>query len=461
MKEQEKYEIIKKLVETSGNKDNAALKLSVSRRQINRMMKGYKEQGKAFFVHGNRGRKPATALSEDIRKRIVSLYQEQYFDANFTHFTQLLAEREGILVSTTTIQSILEEHYILSPMVTKAKQKRISAHLKAVQKTASHKEAVEIQKNLVAVEDAHTRKPRKAFFGEQEQMDASPHEWFGGSVTHLHIAVDDCTGRITAAYFDTQETLNAYYHLFHQILTAYGIPYGFFTDRRTVFEYRQKNRTELAEDTYTQFAYSCKQFGVELECSSIPQAKSRVERMFKTLQSRLPVELRLAGITEINAANEFLRSYIAKYNAEFALPLNGIKSVFEKQSDQEKINLTLAILTERVVDAGHCIQKDKTHYRMLDKSGRQVHYLKGTKVMVIQAFDGQLFCIVNENTVLVLEEVPEYEKTSRAFAPEIPREKPKKRYIPPMSHPWRRSTFIRFAQKQPHRIEMELSANRY
>ena len=136
MKEQEKYEIIKKLVETSGNKDNAALKLSVSRRQINRMMKGYKEQGKAFFVHGNRGRKPATALSEDIRKRIVSLYQEQYFDANFTHFTQLLAEREGILVSTTTIQSILEEHYILSPMVTKAKQKRISAHLKAVQKTA-------------------------------------------------------------------------------------------------------------------------------------------------------------------------------------------------------------------------------------------------------------------------------------------------------------------------------------
>lgn len=173
MKEQEKYEIIKKLVETSGNKDNAALKLSVSRRQINRMMKGYKEQGKAFFVHGNRGRKPATALSEDIRKRIVSLYQELYFDANFTHFTQLLAEREGILVSTTTIQSILEEHYILSPMVTKAKQKRISAHLKAVQKTASHKEAVEIQKNLVAVEDAHTRKPRKAFFGEQEQMDWS------------------------------------------------------------------------------------------------------------------------------------------------------------------------------------------------------------------------------------------------------------------------------------------------
>lgn len=142
MKEQEKYEIIKKLVETSGNKDNAALKLSVSRRQINRMMKGYKEQGKAFFVHGNRGRKPATALSEDIRKRIVSLYQEQYFDANFTHFTQLLAGAGRHSCFYNHNSTILEEHYILSPMVTKAKQKRISAHLKAVQKTASHKEAV-------------------------------------------------------------------------------------------------------------------------------------------------------------------------------------------------------------------------------------------------------------------------------------------------------------------------------
>ena len=462
MNEQEKYEVIKKLVETDGNKDRAALTLNVTRRQINRMVRGYKEQGKAFFIHGNRGRKPATTIPDETRDRIVSLYQEKYYDANFTHFTELLARYEGIEVSVSSVQSILEERYILSPMVTKAKQKRIRKELKARQLTATPKEAAEIQKNLVAVEDAHTRKPRKAFFGEQVQLDASPYQWFGDITTHLHIAVDDCTGRITAAWFDTQETLNGYYHLFYQILTGYGIPYGFFTDRRTVFEYKKKGTQDLEHDTYTQFAYACKQLGVELECSSVPQAKSRVERMFKTLQSRLPVELRLAGITQIDAANEFLGSYLERYNAEFALPLNGIKSVFEEQPDAEKINLTLAVLTERTVDAGHSIQLNHVHYRMLDHNGHQVHYLKGTKVVVIKAYDGRMFCTVNDDTVLVLEEIPQFEECSRAFTvPQPAAAARKKRYIPPMSHPWKRKSLSDFAKSQPHRREMELAAQGY
>ena len=462
MNEQEKYEVIKKLVETGGSKDRAALTLQVSRRQINRMIKGYKEQGKAFFVHGNRGHKPSTAISDEVRERIVTLYKEKYYDANFTHFTELLARYEGIEVSVSSVQTILEEQFILSPMVTKAKQKRIRRELKARQQTVSPKEAAEIQKNLVAVEDAHTRKPRKSFFGEQEQLDASPHLWFGDTTTHLHIAVDDCTGRITAAWFDTQETLNGYYHLFYQILTNYGIPYGFFTDRRTVFEYKKKGTEDLEQDTYTQFAYACKQFGAELECSSVPQAKSRVERMFRTLQSRLPVELRLAGITEINAANEFLGSYLERYNAEFALPLDGIRSVFEEQPDAEKINLTLAVLSERTVDAGHSIQLNRKHYRMLDRNGHQVHYLKGTKVVVIRAYDGQLFCSVNDDTVLALEEIPQFEEHSKAFSPAPSQpSKPQRRYIPSMNHPWRRDNLAAFASRQPHRIEMELAASGY
>ena len=461
MNEQKKYEVIKKLVETDGNKDRAALSLGVTRRHINRLIKGYKEQGKAFFVHGNRGRKPSTTISDDVRDHIITLYNEKYYDANFIHFTELLERYEGIHVSVSSVRNILEDKYILSPMVTRTKQKRIRRELRARQQTAAPKEAAEIQKNIVAVEDAHTRKPRKAFFGEMEQLDASPYKWFGDSVTHLHIAVDDCTGRITAARFDEQETLNGYYNLFYQILTNYGIPYGFFTDRRTVFEYRKKGTSDLEEDTYTQFAYACKQLGVELECSSVPQAKSRVERMFKTLQSRLPVELRLAGITEMDTANEFLSSYIEKYNAEFALPLDNIRSVFEEQPDVEKINLTLAVLTERTVDCGHAVRIYKRYYRMLDRNGRQVHYRKGTKVIVIKAFDGELFCAVNDNTVLALEEIPDFEPCSRSFASSVlPEQKePRPRKLPAMDHPWRRTAIKDFAGKQQHRIEMELAAN--
>ena len=77
------------------------------------------------------------------------------------------------------------------------------------------------------------------------QMDASSHLWFGEEKTYLHAAIDDATGTVVAAYFDKQETLNGYYNLFHQILTNYGIPYMFYTDRRTVFEYKKKNSPKL------------------------------------------------------------------------------------------------------------------------------------------------------------------------------------------------------------------------
>lgn len=120
----------------------------------------------------------------------------------------------------------------------------------------------------------------------------------------------------------------------------------------------------------------------------MPQAKGRVERLNQTLQSRLPVELRLAGITTIEGANEFLHSYIKKFNAKFSLPIHHTKSVFVEQPSDETINLILAVLNERTVDCGHCIRFQNQHYRMLDNRGLQVHYRNGTKTMVIQAFDG-------------------------------------------------------------------------
>lgn len=451
MDEQRKYEVIKKLVDEKGNKDRAAMTLNITRRQVNRLIIAYKQRGKDAFSHGNKGRKPATAIPDATKSKIIDCYQNKYYDANFTHFTELLESHEHIFVSTGTIASILEKEYILSPRVTKAKKKRIAKELRHRQDAAKTQlEKDEIQKNIVAVEDAHTRRPRCAYFGELEQMDATPYEWVPGQIWHLHLAIDDATGRITGAWFDTQETLNGYYHVFSQILTNYGIPYKFFTDRRTVFIYKKKNSPSLDEDTYTQFAYACKQLGVELESSSVPQAKGRVERLNQTLQSRLPVELRLAGITTIDAANEFLNSYIKEFNGKFALPLDGIRSVFEKQPSNEKINLILAVLDERTVDSGHCIQFENQYYRMLDGHGLQVHYRKGTKAMVIKAFDGKLFCCVNDKDIYALEAIPKHEAKSKDLDADYVAAKPKKKYIPPMHHSWRRSAFSKFTKSQEH-----------
>ena len=460
MDEQKKYEIIKALADhPNGNKDRAALALGCTKRHINRMLAGYRREGRAFFVHGNKGRRPAAAIPEETRNTVIDLYRTKYCEANFQHFTELLEEREGICISVSSVFKILEAEYILSPKVTKAKRKRMKKELLAKKENASSKkEADAIQTNLVAVEDAHSRRPRCAYFGEMQQMDASPYEWVAGQVWHLHLAIDDATGTITGAWFDTQETLSGYYHVFHQILTDYGIPYKFFTDRRTVFTYKKKNSPSLDEDTYTQFAYACKQLGVLLESSSVPQAKGRVERLNQTLQSRLPVELRLAGITAIEDANEFLHSYIKKFNAKFSLPIHSTKSVFVEQPSDEKINLILAVLTERTVDCGHCIRFQNSHYRMLDGRGLQVHYRKGTKAMVIQAFDSSLYCCVNDRDIYALEKIPERHEASRDLDAEQPAPKPKKKYIPPMNHPWRRSAFRKFVQNQPHHYDDHTAA---
>lgn len=457
MNEQKKYEVIKELAEKNGNKDRAALTLGITKRHVNRLLKMYAEKGMAAFEHGNRGRKPATTISDDTKTKIIECYKSKYYDANFTHFTELLKDYENISVSTPTIASILEKEYILSPKVTRAKKKRIVKELRQKQNIAkTQKEKNEIQKNIVAVEDAHTRRPRCAYFGELVQMDATSYEWVSGQVWHLHLAIDDATGRIVGGWFDTQETLNGYYHVCSQILKTYGIPYKFFTDRRTVFTYKKKNSPSLDEDTYTQFAYACKQLGVELESSSVPQAKGRVERLNQTLQSRLPVELRLAGIATIDAANEFLYSYIKKFNEKFALPLDDIKSVFDSQPSDEKINLTLAVLDERTVDNGHCIQFKNQYYRMLDARGMQVHYLKNTKVLVIKAFDGNLFCCVNDKDIYSLDAIPKRETKSKDLDADYQTPKPKKRFIPPMNHPWRRSAFIKFAKSQRHHLNDEI-----
>jgi len=456
LKEEYKYRVIKKLIETEGNKKAAALKLECSQRHINRMILGYKNEGKVYFSHGNKRRKPHHTIPDKHKNDILDLYLNKYPEANFQHFSELLEEHDGIKVSVSTVRNILMDEMIISPKATRRMKKKVKEKLKAAKKTASSKkESAKIQERMVAIEDAHPRRPRSAYFGEMIQMDASVDLWFGGTKTYLHLAVDDCTGSILGAYFDTQETLNGYYHLLHQILINEGIPYMFYTDRRTVFEYKQKKSPSIEEDTFTQFGYACKQLGITIKTTSVPQAKGRVERMFQTLQSRLPLELRLAGANTLEQANVFLNSYIKKYNAKFALSIDHSKSVFEKQPSIEKINLTLAILADRKIDKGHCIRFQNKYFIPTNANGYPVHFHHKTPCMVIQAFDGRIFTSINDK-VYALDEIPKHEIKSRQFDYDYVPSVPRNRYVPAMNHPWRPSSFQKHVRaQQHHKLEAE------
>ena len=282
-------------------------------------------------------------------------------------------------------------------------------------------------------------------------MDACIHLWFGNTKTALHAAIDDATGYVVAAFFDNQETLNGYYNIYYQTLINYGIPYLFKTDKRTVFQYNRKGTTLDEDNTFTQFAYACNQLGTSIECSSVPEFKPRIERLFETFQLRLIPELRLANITTIEEANNFLPSFLDKYNSKFALCIDNTKSVFEKQPDFKKINLTLAVLSRRIVDTGHSICFKNKHYRTVNSVGTPIYFGKGTKAMVIEAFDKNLYATI-EDSIFALEEIPEVQAYSDNFDEALPSIQ-KKIYIPKMIHPWKRQAFEKFANTQIAKLQ--------
>lgn len=156
----------------------------------------------------------------------------------------------------------------------------------------------------------------------------------------------------------------------------------------------------------------------------------------------------MAGVKTIRDANAFLKKFIVKFNKQFALEPNFTNSVFEKV-DKEK-NYTLAVLSERKIDNGHCIKYKNNYYKLLDKNGYQKCFKKGTEIVVAKTLDNSLYANINGN-LFILEVVPEHERISKRIDSELKHKenrKPKKHYIPPQEHPWKKASFDRYLRKK-------------
>ena len=468
MIQEAKYQAVKNYVDhPDRNKLRIAVKFSVTPRNVDRWIDNKRRYGKSAFIHGNTTLEPDRKIAAEVREKIVTLYRgDIYNGSNFAHFTELLAQYEGIHVSEQSVRNILHAAGIHPSKMWRSTRNRLRQEEKKHKKLPNGDENTiatsdSIDKNKVAPEDGHSLRERCKYFGEMIQMDASSYEWFGGIISNLHVSIDDCTGRMTGAYFDKEETLFGYYNVLKQILLRYGIPAKFLTDKRTVFEYTRKGEQDVEKDTFTQFSYACKQLGIEIETTSVPEAKGRVERLNQTLQSRLPIIFRREGITDIDTANEFLSSHIDElFNDKFSMPIDHTKSVFEKQIggkeiDEATVDLICSILCSRTL-IGQCIRFNKKMYKLIDENGIQQNYTDHTKVTVIQTFDNQLYASINDARMLKLEELPIHVEKSRTFDADCEEPKPRKIYIPPMNHPWRYSEFEKHAKSQRHRIELEL-----
>lgn len=453
MNELEKYNIIKNLVDNNGNKNTAATKLHLSRRQIDRLIIKYKEKGKSSFVHGNRGQAPTKALDKSISKTIIQLYQNKYYDCNFNHFKDLLKDRENINVSYNFIYKNLTSNGIYSPKIrkaTKRKLKKTELLLKKENQTKSKKELDTMINHLMELENSHPRQEKPKYFGEVIEMDGSIHSWFGNKKTCLHLAIDLCTGTIVGGIFQNQETLRGYYIIYKQILEKYGIPLLFKTDNRTVFNYESLNKENRSsdKDVLTQFGYACSILGTDLETTSVSQAKGTIERANGTFQGRLVQELRIEGITNIEDANAYLiNKFIPNFNKRFALNYKKFPNIFETSPSEYKINYTLAILTTRKIDNGNSIKFKNNYYQPYDSTDNLICFKPHTECLVIEAFDGSKLVTIDEK-VYQLKKLEQHKKVSinlNEVIEEIPNKK--RIYIPPMTHPWKASSFKKQLEK--------------
>ena len=457
MNELEKYEVIKELVDHNGNKNRASKKLGISIRQVNRLIIIYKEKGKSGFIHGNRGRIPSKALDKSISEDIILLYKSKYQEFNFTHFKEYLEEEENIKVSYKFIYNTLTNAGILSPKARKKtkkefKKKQLLKENK-INIAMSDEQIDSIVSHEIALEDSHPRGEKPKYFGELIEQDGSIHLWFGNIKTCLHLAIDKATSTIVGAYFDKEETLNGYYHVLYQILTNYGIPYKFLTDNRTVFNYISLNPDKRTsdKDVLTQYGYACKQLGIDLKTTSVSQAKGLIERTNGTFQGRLVNELRLNGITTIEEANKYLiEIFIPKFNTKFAMDYKKFPSVFEVSPTLEKINYTLAILTPRKIDNGNAI-KFKNKYYQPYLNDELKCFMPKTECLVIKSFNGELLVTIDEK-VYELKELSRNKKISTDFDNPLPEKKQEsKKYIPPMTHPWK----VQYFKKQQRKAHLE------
>ena len=175
----------------------------------------------------------------------------------------------------------------------------------------------------------------------------------------MHGTIDDATGQITGLYMCKNECMLGYFEVMHRMVEVFGIPDSIYADRHTIFRSPNADKAKAADAppgikaNETQFGRALSELGVQIIAARSPQAKGRIERLWGTLQSRLPVEFEIRGIKDIDTANEFLKNYIFAYNSEFAVEAEENDSAFLPLKEGLILDHILCVKEQRKLHSGH------------------------------------------------------------------------------------------------------------
>ena len=317
-----------------------AASLGRSRRQVQRMRKRVAGKGATGLVHGNAGRCPKHRTSREVREQVVMLRRGKYDGFNDQHFTEKLAEVEGLELSRETVRRILREAGIGSP-----RKRRAPKHRR--------------------------RRERKAQAGQMILWDGSEHDWLEGRGPRLCLmgAIDDATGEfLPGAHFTEQESTVGYLRVLRDILREKGIPHTVYGDRHSSLRRNDKHWTleeELAgRQEPTQVGRALASLGVETRYALSAPAKGRVERLWGVLQDRLISELRLAGASTRGQANKVLGEYRHAHNKRFLVSPQDTQPAWRKApSDHTQLLDLCALQYVRKVHKNHTV---RIHGRVID-----------------------------------------------------------------------------------------------
>jgi len=303
----------------------AAEILGISERSMRRWKFGYEQHGFRALYDKRKGkvswRKVPTAEVE----RVLSLYREQYYDLNVVHFHEKLAEDHGIHWSYTWVKNVLQEASLLKKSRCRRKHRK--------------------------------RRPRKPLSGMMLHIDGSHHRWFQDDRWYdLIVILDDATSEIYYAQLVEDEATRSVMAAIRHVVENRGWFASIYSDRAGHFFQTPKAGGPVDTRQLTQVGRAMKDLGIRMIPAYSPQARGRSERSFGTWQGRLPQELRLRGITTLEAANQFLQqSYIAEFNQKFARPAVQGGTAFMPVQRQD-LDRVFSVQHERVVNKDNTVR---------------------------------------------------------------------------------------------------------
>mgnify|MGYP001613970355 FL=1 len=303
LKNQEVYRFCQEVLNGKLTIKELSLLVGKSYRQTQRLLIKVKNQGMLGTKHGNYGKTPINKTSPLIEADIKTLFTNDYYDFNLTHFREMLIEKEGIFIGKNVLHRIA----------------KLNGLVKNPKRRSSKK--------------AHKPRARLPYSGMLVQFDGSVHAWFNNFVCDLIGGMDDATGKILGLEFFIGETSLHCMKVMKEITINYGVPDAYYLDGAGYFG-------KVDRDVETQIGRALEQLGSKALIAGSSQAKGKIERLWGTLQDRLVAELRYYQITTIKEANKFLKEeFIPKFNEQFSVPAREKECHFKIVSEANLDNI--------------------------------------------------------------------------------------------------------------------------